>query len=500
MAGLRPEEERKMTVPLDTRRDMREMDARGIPRARISRQLGVSRNTVARYADMQDMSPRAPISEMRPHPATDTHAAWIDSILEADLGAPRKQRHTARRIFDRLVDERGYGGSYSSVCRYVARWRKENERTSPRDGYLELEWSPGTAQVDFGNFRCKIAGAARDMKLLVLTLPHSNARFCRAMFSERSECLCEGLRRIFDGIGRTPALLVLDNATEAGRMVRGKVTESTLFSQFRAHYRCASRYCNPYSGNEKGSVENAVGFLRRNLLVPQPSVGSLGELNSMLRAGCERINARSRNGEGRPTPRVLAEDLAAMSALPGVAFDSVRWVKAKSDKRGCVEICGNSYCAGPAWHNRELVCGVRPGSIEMLDEHGRKVALLQRSWGEGEVMRNPASPMPALVARPRAFGESTIRQDMPEALVSAIERCDKAGRRQVLRAISRAAARSGFDAACRAAEGIFESGRMPDDASCDLLARRIAGGEDEAGGANLAVYDLVAREAMRDVC
>ena len=121
-----------MTVPLDTQQDIREMDARGIPRARISRQLGVSRNTVARYADMQDMSPRAPISEMRPHPATDTHAAWIDSILEADLGAPRKQRHTARRIFDRLVDERGYGGSYSSVCRYVARWRKENERTPAR--------------------------------------------------------------------------------------------------------------------------------------------------------------------------------------------------------------------------------------------------------------------------------------------------------------------------------------------------------------------------------
>ena len=115
-------------------------------------------------------------------------------------------------------------------------------------------------------------------------------------------------------------------------------------------------------------------------------------------------------------------------------------------------------------------------------------------------MRNPASPMPALVARPRAFGESTIRRDMPGALVSAMGRCDKAGRRRVLRAISRAAARSGLGAACRAAEGISESGRMPDDASCDPLARRIAGGEDEAGGADLAVYDLVAREAMRDVC
>ena len=189
-----------------------------------------------------------------------------------------------------------------------------------------------------------------------------------------------------------------------------------------------------------------------------------------------------------------------MPALPGAAFDSVRWVKAKSGERGYVDVCNDSHCAGPAWHNRELACGVRSGSIEMLDERGRKVALPQGSREEGGVVRNPASLIPALVARPRAFGESTTGQDMPEGLVSAIERCDRAGRRQVLRAISRAAARSGFDAAHRAAEGMLKSGRMPDDASCDLLARRIAGGEGEAGGADLAVYDLIAKEAMRDAC
>ncbi|WP_195839165.1 IS21 family transposase [Parafannyhessea umbonata] len=487
-----------MTVPLDTQQDIREMDARGVPRTRISRELGVSRNTVAKYADMRDMSPTAPVAPPRPHPAVDAHAAWMDAVLEEDLGAPRKQRHTAKRIFDRLVDERGYEGSYSSVCRYVARWREENEAPSARGGYLELEWAPGAAQVDFGNFRCEIAGAARDMKLLVLTLPHSNARFCTATFSERSECLCDGLRRIFEWIGRAPALLVLDNATEAGRMVRGRVTESALFSQFRAHYRCASRYCNPYSGNEKGSVENAVGFLRRNLPVPQPSVGSLDELNSILRAGCEGVNAASTCRDGRPTAEALAEDLSSMLALPGVAFDSVRWVRAKSDKRGYVEVCGNRYCAGPAWHDRELVVGVRAGSVEVLDGRGRKVAALRRSWEDGEVVRNPASLIPALVARPRAFGESTIRRDMPAPLVEAIERCDKAGRRRAFRAISRAAESSGFDAACRAAEGIFESGRVPDDASCDLLARRIAGGEEGAGGAALAVYDLLAKGAMCD--
>ena len=85
--------------------------------------------------------------------------------------------------------------------------------------------------------------------------------------SQRSECMCAGLAGLFSWIGRAPRELVLDNAAEAGRRVRGEVAESSLFSVFRAHYRCSSRCCNPYSGNEKGSVENAVGFVHRNLLV-----------------------------------------------------------------------------------------------------------------------------------------------------------------------------------------------------------------------------------------
>ena len=136
--------------------------------------------------------------------------------------------------------------------------------------------------------------------------------------SQRSECLCAGLLEIFRRWGRAPAAMVLDNATEAGRMVRGEVTESRLFSQFRAHYRLESRYCNPYSGNEKGSVENAVGFLRRNLLVPVPAFGTLPELNAFLAEGCARVNAAARCRDGRPHGEAYREDLAAMRALPGV--------------------------------------------------------------------------------------------------------------------------------------------------------------------------------------
>lgn len=220
------------------------MDARGVPRAEIAREVGLSRNTVAKYADMEDMSPEPPVPAPRPHPAVDAHAAWIRGVLEADLGAPRKQRHTARRIFDRLVAERGYTGSYSSVRRFVAAWRASLP-VPAGDGYLELGWAPGTAQADFGSFRAEVAGRMLDLKLLAVALPHSNARFCVAEMCQRAECMCGGLSDVFARIGRAPHTLVLDNATEAGRMVRGEVAESALFSLFRSHYRIESLYCNP---------------------------------------------------------------------------------------------------------------------------------------------------------------------------------------------------------------------------------------------------------------
>ena len=97
-------------MPLDTVNDIRSMDAAGRSRSEIARMLHVSRNTVAKYADMEDMSPAAPMPRRRGGPALEGNGEWVAGVLEADLGAPRKQRYTTRRIYDRLVAERGYGG------------------------------------------------------------------------------------------------------------------------------------------------------------------------------------------------------------------------------------------------------------------------------------------------------------------------------------------------------------------------------------------------------
>lgn len=176
-----------MTVPLDTVNDIRSMDAAGRSRSEIARMLHVSRNTVAKYADMGDMSPAAPMPQRRGRPALEGDEEWVAGVLEADLGAPGKQRHTARRIYDRLVAERGYGGSYSTVQGFVREPRLA--RAAGGEGYLELEWAPSTCQVDFGNSRAAVGGRTLDLKLPVATLPHSNGRQCVApMCRGRGAC------------------------------------------------------------------------------------------------------------------------------------------------------------------------------------------------------------------------------------------------------------------------------------------------------------------------
>lgn len=126
-----------------------------------------------------------------------------------------------------------------------------------------------------------------------------------------------------------------------------------------------------------------------------------------------------------------------------------------------------------------------------------RVAVLPGAFGEGPGVRNPLSLAPAIIARPRAFGESTIRRDMPPGLVEGVDRMDSAGRRRTLRSIGRASESSGFEAACEAALRVVEGGRTPDDATVDVLARRIAGGGG-TGGADLSVYDGFSKGAVAD--
>ena len=144
---------------------------------------------------------------------------------------PRKQRHTARRVYARLVEEEGFRGSHSPMQRYVRRWREEHRPDGDR--YLELDWRGGAMQVDFGEAVATIGGNDARIHCLVATFPHSNMRYVTAMPGENAECVREGLAQILDHIGMAPRVLALDNATGAGhRVAWDKVTVVRVFAMF----------------------------------------------------------------------------------------------------------------------------------------------------------------------------------------------------------------------------------------------------------------------------
>lgn len=176
-----------MTLPPDAMDDIRSTDADGAPRAGMARRLRASRNAVVKCAGMEDLSPSAPVPAPRERPALAGHEEWGASVPEADLGAPRKQRHAARRVYDRLVAERGYEGPHSTARRLVGDWRLARS-AGASGGCLELEWPVGTCQADFGNFGAVVAGEALDPKPLVATPPHPDDGRCAALRSRRPEC------------------------------------------------------------------------------------------------------------------------------------------------------------------------------------------------------------------------------------------------------------------------------------------------------------------------
>lgn len=484
-----------MAIPMPIQQDIRRRDRQGVPHARIARELGVDRGTVAKYARQEDCSPR-PGKDRRYGRKTDAFEHVIDRWLEADRMMPRKQRHTAKRVYDRLVAEHGFDGSYSGVRRYVKAWREANREAS--DGYLRLEWDPGVMQVDFGVALADVAGRERSVHFLVASLPYSNMRYAVAMPGENAECLCAGLSMVFERMGGVPAVLIMDNATGAGRRDRnGEVTLTHVFAAFVSHHRMEVRFCNPYSGNEKGSVENAVGYLRRNLMVPKPAAESFEQLSRLLLERCEEL-ARSCPSPADPAMSVaerFGRDRDELMALPSMPFDAVSWHTRKSDKYGRVQFGSSHYHAGGGRARANVLVAARWDSVTLHDpDTDAVIADYPRAYGATATMRDPALVVHQLAAKPRAWGESEIRADLPSLVRRWLDSRDPDDLAASLRAISAACREASFDAVAKAAAGLIET-HEPERLHAHRLtptARRLDQGErmPDTDQPDLSHYDL----------
>ncbi|QDY67370.1 IS21 family transposase [Glutamicibacter halophytocola] len=468
---------------------IRKLDSQGVSGREIARQVGLSRSTVAKYLKIDDYSPKPPSATSRTGSVIHGFESIIIAWLDEDRNAPRKQRHTAQRIFDRLTEEEGYEGTYSPVQRFVKKYRADQQSAS--DGFLELQWPPGSVQVDFGQADALIAGHRQTLHMLVVTFPFSNMRFVRAYRGETAECVCHGLRSIFDEVGGAPTLMIFDNATGVGRRVRKKITETKLFEAFKNHYRSQSRFCNPESGHEKGNVENAVGFLRRNIMVPIPAATSVEQLNELLAVRAAKFASKPHWKKRESSQVLFAQDQEALLALPSVQFDPVQYEVRKANKYGHVQVAQNTYAAGPSFATRQVSVGLRHETIELLDEQGKIIRCFPRVFGyHPETISEPSVVLGALARKPGAWSNSPIRAQFADPLKDWIDTADTADRRQFFTALDEASQAAGFLTALDAAEQLVVDGADPSNPSLGMLARRISqGSQFESGIVDLEVYD-----------
>lgn len=359
---------------------------------------------------------------------------------------------------------------------------------------MQLEWPAGQAQIDFGQAEAVIAGVRMVVHVFVVTFPFSNMRFVQAYRGETAECVCDGLRRVFEHIGMVPRLLVFDNATGIGRRTRDKIIESRLFSQFKQHYRTQARYCNPYSGNEKGNVENAVGFLRRNLMVPEPVAASLSDLNASLLAKCEKLADKPHWRKGQPISDLFAADVAAGLMLPGVAFDAVRYESRKADKTGVTTVDGNAYLAGPAFAGQLITVGLHHDVVELIDAHAEVLLSFPRVFGSSDTTQFQGETLlPAPGHKPGAWSHSPVRPLVTPMLRDWLDQASMSERARTFRTLSNATIVSSFETAVTAATRLIELGDSPAGAGMEMLARRLwQGSEPQPQPVNLAVYDQLA--------
>jgi transposase len=367
-------------------------------------------------------------SQPRAKPKLGPFLPLIHRILEEDRTAPPKQRHTAVRIFQRLRDEFGYQGGPSVVDAAVRAWKQTQAQV-----FIPLEHRPGEAQADFGRAEVVVAGRSIKAALFVMTLPFSDALFCCAFPRECTEAFHEGHIRGFDFLGGVPHRISYDNTRIAvENLVGGRGAVLTQhFSRFMSHYLFNPHFCLVRRPNEKGHVENLVGFARRNFLVPVPSVADWEGRNACLHDRCRRDLDRTLRGKDGSKAELLQREQAALLPLPAARFEAVRMVATRANSLSLVRFDTNDYSVPTAYAHRRVTVLAGTATVPIVCE-GEVVAAHRRCWEKHQSCFDPVHYLGLLERKPGAFDAARPLSGwvLPECfarLRARLEEADPAG-------------------------------------------------------------------------
>jgi transposase len=361
----------------------------------------------------------------------------IDAILENDKQQPKKQRHTAKRIFERLRSEHAYTGGYTIVKDYVrAATLRQQEM------FVPLTHAPGEAQADFGEALVIVGGVEQKAHYLAIDLPHSDDCFVMAFPAETTEAFLEGHVQAFAYFGGVPTTILYDNTRLAVAKILGDGTrqKTRAFSELQSHYLFAEKFGRPAKGNDKGKVEGIVGYARRNFMVPIPRVGSWEEWNERLVEQCRERRTRRLRGHEETIGERFARDRAAFLPLPGSAYEACEKQSARVSSLSLVRYRTNDYSAPTEYGYRDVL--VKGYVHEVVVVCGSEViARHPRSYEREDVVFEPRHYLALLEQKPRALDQAAplAGWELPECfprLRRLLEaRLNKGGKREYVQVL-----------------------------------------------------------------
>lgn len=369
----------------------------------ISRRLGVSRQTVKKYCE-GNTHPDVRKSYIRESDViTDDVRDFIKACLEEDrLMQLPKQKHTAKRIYDRLVAEKGFTGGESTVRNAVKALRIEV--MVPPQADMPLEYEPGDAvQIDWGEATVYIDGKKCKVQFFCGRLCYSCDIFVQAFHSQNIESFLEAQQLMFDYFKGIPKRLIFDNAKVAvkeGFGLHAKATDG--YRSFAAHYAFKTDFCNVASGNEKGLVENLVGYARRNFMVPVPRVSSLEELNKKLMDDC--LNYRNHHkveSHSLTVREAYEEEWYSLSSIPSYRFDTSRTATPGVGDYSTVRFDRNNYSV-PIRYLRKTIIAKGYANKVCFFYDNEIIATYDRIYGSGKTVYRLEHYIDLLERKPRS--------------------------------------------------------------------------------------------------
>jgi len=414
----------------------------------IARQLGISRNTVKRYCGGEQVPwQRRGLSGRQRYVITEEMLAFIKDCLAEDVEEDiSKQKHTAKKIYDRLVEEKNFHGGQSTVREIVSALKDK-----PNKVFIPLSFEPGEAiQIDWGEITAYLAKQKVKLQIFCMRECYSADIFVKVFFRQNEESFLEAQIEGLLFFGGAPGKMIFDNAKIAVKEGFGAHAKmQARYAAMAAHYAFDCDFCNISAAHEKGLVEGLVGWARRNIFVPIPRVETIDELNVEVHKRCLAYRKHKISGREQTVGEMALTAREAMVRLPPYSFDPGRIVTGMVNSFSTLRFECNNYSVPVQYAGKEVSVKGYGNEILIYYRH-KELARYPRCYEKNKTIYRLEHYLDLIEQRPRSvFNAKPVKDNLsaqilaagkrlsgPKEMVKLLKLCVEQGQNRVLEAIA----------------------------------------------------------------